>query len=113
MSGTIKQVRLPWAAGTTATWVMLATVVLTFFFDVEHCTVDSDTGTPLSTGAELLCSGDPPLHPQVLLFALAGFVALAALTLYWGRVRTGWLLGLVALLPVATYGVMRAFVALV
>ncbi|MDN4161097.1 hypothetical protein [Nocardioides abyssi] len=111
MSSTSKRVRSPLAVVMTAVWVMLATVVLAFFFDVEHCTTDSDTLTPLSTGAELLCCGEPPLHPHVLLFALAGFVALAVLTLYWGRIRTGWLIGLVALLPVAAYGVMRAFVA--
>lgn len=112
VSGTGKRVLLPIAASTTAPWVVLATIALAFYFDVEHCTADSDTGSRLSPGAELLCRGEPPLHPYVLLFALAGFAALAVVTLYWGRMRTRWLLGLVALLPVAAYGAMRAFVAL-
>ena len=110
MSGTSTRVLLPLAAGSAAVWVVLATVVLAFLFDDTHCTVDSDTVTPLSTGAELLCGGEPPLHPHVLLFALAGFAALAALILCGGRIGTALLLGLVALLPVAAYGGMRAFV---
>lgn len=96
----------------TVAWVAVATVVGFLVFETEHCLMDSDTGVPLSRGAELVCGGGYPFVPLFLAFVATAFASLAALILAWDPVRGTRRLCLgVALLPIATYGLLRVIVA--